>query len=130
MAIVRSPPNMAPFGARAAGLHNSPIAISVPAGKRPPVTLDMATSVAAGGKLTLASDKGIPLGDDWALDEEGNPTTDPEAARILVPSGGPKGSGLAFMFQCLTSLMAGNPLLRLCSRGRRRHTHRTAWWPP
>jgi ureidoglycolate dehydrogenase (NAD+) len=111
IAIVCSPPNMAPFGAKAAGLHNSPIAISVPAGRRPPVTLDMATSVAAGGKLTLASDKGIPLGDDWALDQDGNPTTDPEAAKILVPAGGPKGSGLAFMFQCLTSLMAGNPLL-------------------
>ena len=49
MAIVCSPPNMAPFGARAAGLHNSPIAISVTAGKRTPVTLDMSTSVAAGG---------------------------------------------------------------------------------
>ena len=120
IAIVCSPPNMAPFGARAAGLHNSPIAISVPAGKRPPVTLDMATSVAAGGKLTLAADKGIPLGDDWALDESGNPTTDPEAAKVLVAAGGPKGSGLAFMFQCLTSLMAANPLVAPVLQGAKR----------
>jgi ureidoglycolate dehydrogenase (NAD+) len=51
----------------------------------------------------------IPEG--WALDEDGNPTTDPQLAAILLPFGGPKGSGLALMFECLASLMAGNPLL-------------------
>jgi LDH2 family malate/lactate/ureidoglycolate dehydrogenase len=117
IAIVCSPPNMAPFGARAAGLHNSPISIAVPAGKHRPVVLDMATSVAAGGKLTLAADKRIPLPAGWALDGAGNPTTDPNQAQILLPAGGPKGSGLALMFQCLTSLMADNPLLAPVLRG-------------
>jgi ureidoglycolate dehydrogenase (NAD+) len=117
LAIVCSPPNMAPFGARAAGLHNSPVAMAVPAGKYPPLSLDMATSVAAGGKLSLAQDKGIPLGEGWALDGAGNPTVDPHAARILLPSAGPKGSGLALMFQTLTSLMANNPLLVPALRG-------------
>jgi ureidoglycolate dehydrogenase (NAD+) len=117
LAIVCSPPNMAPFGARAAGLHNSPVAMAVPAGKYPPLSLDMATSVAAGGKLSLAQDKGIPLGEGWALDSAGNPTVDPHAARILLPSAGPKGSGLALMFQTLTSLMANNPLLVPALRG-------------
>lgn len=98
---------MHPFGAKAAGVHNSP----VPAGHYHPLVLDMATSVAADGKLTLAADKGIPLGEGWALDQAGNPTTDPNLATILLPSDGPKGSGLALMFQCLTSLMANNPLL-------------------
>ncbi|MBV7329597.1 Ldh family oxidoreductase [Chloroflexi bacterium TSY] len=111
IAIVCSPPNMAPFGAKAAGVHNSPIAIAVPAGSHHPLVLDMATSIAAGGKLTLAADKGIPLGEGWALDEAGNQTTDPNLASVLLPTGGPKGSGLALMFQCLTSLMANNPLL-------------------
>jgi LDH2 family malate/lactate/ureidoglycolate dehydrogenase len=111
LAIVCSPPNMAPFGARAAGVHNSPIAIAVPAQKHPPLVLDMATSVAAGGKISLAQDKGIPLPLGWALDSDGNPTTDAGQARILLPAGGPKGSGLAMMFQCLTSLMANNPLI-------------------
>src|SRR5205823_12861156 len=59
IAIVCSPPNMAPFGARAAGVHNSPISIAVPAERHPPLVLDMATSIAAGGKLRLAIDKGI-----------------------------------------------------------------------
>jgi len=111
IAIVCSPPNMAPFGARAAGVHNSPISIAVPAGRHRPLCVDMATSVAAGGKLSLARDKGIPLPPGWALDEVGRPTTDATRAKILVPVGGPKGSGLAMMFETLTSLMVGNPLL-------------------
>jgi len=111
IAIVCSPPNMAPFGAKSAGLHNSPIAIAVPAQNHPPVILDMATSVAAGGKLSVAIDKRVSIPKDWALDEKGNPTTDPKKARTLQPFGGPKGSGLAFMFECLTSIMANNPLV-------------------
>ncbi|HEX2500382.1 MAG TPA: Ldh family oxidoreductase, partial [Methylomirabilota bacterium] len=111
LAIVCSPPNMAPHGARAAGVHNSPISIAVPAGRHRPLCLDMATSVAAGGKLSLARDKGVALPPGWALDEAGQPTTDAKQAKILVPFGGPKGSGLAMMFETLTSLMVGNPLL-------------------
>jgi LDH2 family malate/lactate/ureidoglycolate dehydrogenase len=111
IAIVCSPPNMAPYGARAAGVHNSPISIAVPAGRHRPLCVDMATSVAAGGKLSLARDKGVPLPAGWALDDAGQPTTDANQAKILLPFGGPKGSGLAMMFETLTSLMVGNPLL-------------------
>ena len=63
------------------------------------------------GKLSLARDKGVPLPPGWALDAAGQPTTDATRAKILVPVGGPKGSGLAIMFETLTSLMVGNPLL-------------------
>jgi ureidoglycolate dehydrogenase (NAD+) len=111
LAIVCSPPNMAPYGAKAAGLHNSPIALAVPAGKYPPLVLDMATSIIAGGKIDVALDKGIPLQPGWTLDKDGQPTTTADRGNILLPAGGPKGSGLALMFQCLTSLMANNPLL-------------------
>ena len=111
LAMVCNPPNMAPFGAKAAGLHNSPLAIAVPAKRHRPMILDMATSVAAGGKLNLALDKGVSIPEGWALDKDGNPTTDPGIAQILLPFGGHKGSGLALMFECLTSLFAGNPLL-------------------
>ena len=111
IAIVCSPPNMAPFGAKAAGLHNSPIAFSFPTERHKPITLDMATSVAAGGKLSVASDKRVSIPIEWALAADGSQTTDPDVASILLPAGGPKGSGLAFVFQCLTSLMANNPLI-------------------
>jgi len=111
IALVCSPPNMAPYGARTAGIHNSPISIAAPAKRHRPLVLDMATSVAAGGKLRLAIDKGVPIPEGWALDSDGNPTTDPNLAAILIPTGGPKGSGLALMFECLSSIMADNPLI-------------------
>jgi LDH2 family malate/lactate/ureidoglycolate dehydrogenase len=111
LAFVCSPPNMAPYGASAAGVHNSPIAFCVPGKNRRPLLLDMATSVAAGGKLRLAKDRGTPLPVGWALDADGKPATSPESAVVLLPFGGPKGSGLALMFECLSSLMVGDPLL-------------------
>ncbi len=111
LAAVCNPPNMAPYGARARGVHNSPLAIAVPAGRHPPLVLDMATSVAAGGKVSLAIDKGIPIPEGWAIDKDGHPTTDPRAVGALLPFGGYKGSGLAMMLECLTSVFVGNPLL-------------------
>ena len=116
--LVCSPPNTAPYGAKAAGVHNSPIAISVPAKHHRPLSLDMATSVAAGGKIWLAIDKSIPIPEGWALDKDGNPTTDPNKVACYLPAGGPKGSGLALMFECLSSVMAGNPLLEPMLFGR------------
>lgn len=111
LTFVCNPPNMAPYGARAVGVHNSPIAIAVPGNRRRPLVLDMATSVAARGKLDLAIDKGVPIPEGWALDRDGKPTTDPKVAAILTPAGAYKGSGLALMFECLSSLFVGNPLL-------------------
>jgi ureidoglycolate dehydrogenase (NAD+) len=118
IAIVCNPPNMAPHGARVAGVHNSPIAIAVPGKRNRPLCLDMATSIAARGKLDLAIDKGVSIPAEWALDKDGNPCTDPTQAACITPAGGPKGSGLAIMFECLTSLMAGNPLLTPAHQGK------------
>jgi len=111
IAIVNGPPSMAPFGAAAMGVHNTPIAICVPGRNRPPLLLDIAMSVAAGGKLRLAKDRNTPIPIEWTLDKNGKPTTDPHLASILLPIAGPKGSGLALMFECLTGLMVGDPLL-------------------
>lgn len=123
IAIVCSPPNTAPQGARVAGVHNSPIAISVPAGKYLPLTLDMATSMVAGGKLSLARDKGQDIPAGWAIDKEGKPTTKPFVGAVLLPMSGPKGSGLAMMFECLSSIMVGNPLLTPVLSGERPQSH-------
>jgi LDH2 family malate/lactate/ureidoglycolate dehydrogenase len=109
--FVCSPPNMAPFGARAAGVANNPITIAVPTKRHHIMFLDMATSVAARGKIWLAVDKGVPIPQGWALDKDGNPTTDPKQAVIFLPISGPKGSGLSLMFECICSVMIGNPLL-------------------
>lgn len=111
IASVCNPPNMVPPGARAPGVHNSPIAIAVPGSGDRFISLDMATSVAAFGKLDVAVDRGELIPDTWALDMNGQPTTDPREARFLQPTGSYKGYGLALIFECLSSLMVGNPLL-------------------
>ena len=67
--------------------------------------------------IANTSDKRVQIPDTWALDADGNATTDPNVAEILMPAGGPKGSGLALIFQCLTSLMVDNPLLVPVLRG-------------
>ena len=105
------PPLMAYHGAKVASLSTSPLAIAVPGGPSGVTMLDMASAIASNGRLMQARRKGeaIPLG--WALDAEGNPTTDPAEAQIGLPIGGPKGAGLALMFECLTSVMAATPLL-------------------
>ncbi|TET68344.1 MAG: Ldh family oxidoreductase [Dehalococcoidia bacterium] len=109
--FVCSPPNMAPYGARVAGIGNSPLTIAVPAKRHRVLFLDMATSVVARGKIWLAVDRGVSIPEGWALDKDGNPTTDPSQAATFLPTSGPKGSGLALMFECLGSVMIGNPLL-------------------
>lgn len=110
-ASVSGPPNMVPHGATLPGVHNSPIAIGVPAKRHRPMVLDMATSVVAGGKIDLQVDRGLPLPLGWLVDEDGKPTTDPQFRDRMVPIGGPKGSGLALMLECMSSLMVGNPIL-------------------
>jgi len=109
IALAGSWPNVVYHGARAAGVSTSPISIAVPGGE--PVVLDMATSLVSMGKLNQAKKLGKPIPDGWALDAEGNPTTDPQAAHTPLPMAGAKGSGLSFMVECLASLIASNPLL-------------------
>ena len=106
-----SGPMMAYHGVKVAGVSSNPLAIAFPAKNRPPFLLDMSTSTVAMGKVMSARDAGrdIPLG--WALDEQGRATTDPRKVATLLPLGGPKGSGLSFMIECLCSLAVGNPII-------------------
>lgn len=111
LVIGSSRPNMVYPGARRPGIATSPIAIAVPGAEHAPLMLDMASATASLGKIAHARDAGRPLGEGWAVDADGNPTTDPSRAAIPTPLGGHKGGGLALMFECLTSLVVGNPLI-------------------
>jgi ureidoglycolate dehydrogenase (NAD+) len=124
LATTASVPNMAYHGARAAGVATNPLAIAVPAAAHAPLVIDMATAVAAVGKLQHARDSGERLPDGWALDKAGNPTTDAGQAVTPLPLGGMKGAGLALMIECLTSLMVEAPIVEPAIRDRpggRRH---------
>jgi ureidoglycolate dehydrogenase (NAD+) len=106
-----SGPMMAYHGAKVSGVSSNPLAIAFPAHNRPPLLLDMSTSTVAMGKVMSARDAGrdVPLG--WGLDAEGRDTTDPKKLATLLPLGGPKGSGLSFMIECLCSLTVGNAII-------------------
>lgn len=110
LALSNASPTMVPTGGRKPLLGANPLSIAVPAGKRPPLILDMATSTVAQGKIILAAKEGkkvIPS--DWAVDLEGNPTTDPEAALkgAMLPFGGAKGYGLALIIDILCATLSG-----------------------
>jgi ureidoglycolate dehydrogenase (NAD+) len=111
--MAASGPNMAYHDAAAAGVSTSPLSIAVPRGQpHAPILFDMASSVVALGKLAQAQSAGSSIPAGWALDAQGLPTTDPAEAKIPLPLGGPKGSGLALLFEALCSLLPGNPILQ------------------
>ncbi|MFM1862208.1 MAG: hypothetical protein RLZ26_730 [Pseudomonadota bacterium] len=105
--------HMAPWGGRELLLSTNPISIAIPA-RNGPVLLDMATTVAAYGKVKLAADRGEMMPEGWMIDAEGRPLTDPARADqgSLLPIGGPKGSGLSLMFGLLAGTLNGAALGR------------------
>lgn len=107
--ICNSPALVAPFGGATAMLGTNPLSVAVPAGKHPDLVLDMATSTVAKGKIALALKEGKLIPDSWALDSQGNPTTDPAAANVgaLTPLGGAKGYALALIIDVLCACLAG-----------------------
>lgn len=109
IATTNAQATMAMWGGKVRAIGNNPLAIAVPAGEAPPLVLDMAMSVAAGGKLVVAAKEGRKIPAGWALDPEGQPTDDPALGLIgsLVPIAGPKGSGLALMFDILCGVLTG-----------------------
>jgi ureidoglycolate dehydrogenase (NAD+) len=121
------PALMAYHGARVASMATSPIAIGVPSGNGP-IVLDMATSTISNGKILQARATGETLPEGTVLTAEGEATTDPRKAEILLPLGGPKGSGLALMFEMLASVLAAAPIQAraLGPEKRTRHTNNTA----
>src|SRR5260221_13163643 len=88
--------HMAPWGGVDLLLSTNPIAVAVP-GTEGPILLDMATSVAAYGKVKTAVQRAETLPEGWRIDHQGRPLTDPKRADqgLLVPIGGYKGYGLA-----------------------------------
>lgn len=101
--------SVAPFGGARPMLGTNPLSVAIPADGCEPFLLDMATSLAAQGKIILARKEGrqIPMG--WGFDSCGKPTTDPAAVLdggSLAPFGGAKGYGIALMIELLCVCLA------------------------
>ena len=101
--------HMAPWGGIDLLISTNPIAIAVPGQKEGPVVLDMATTVAAYGKVKTAAQRGETMPEGWMIDHHGRPLTDPRRSNegLLMPIGGYKGYGLALMFGLLAGTLNG-----------------------
>jgi L-2-hydroxycarboxylate dehydrogenase (NAD+) len=99
---------MAPFGGIDKILGTNPLAIGIPS-RNGLMVLDMSTSQVARGKIVIAKNRGQQIPEGWAIDKDGQPTTDPDAALAgaLLPAGGPKGSGLSIMVDLLSGALSG-----------------------
>jgi LDH2 family malate/lactate/ureidoglycolate dehydrogenase len=110
IAMTNAAPALAPWGGTEAFLGTNPFTVGIPTFDSCPVIVDMSSSVVARGKIRAASRKKtkIPLG--WALNENGEPTTDPDQALkgTLLPIGGPKGSALALIVDVCAGLLSGS----------------------
>lgn len=102
---------MAPWGGKQPLIGSNPISIAAPIEGKPPFLFDAATTTVAMGHITKALDLGEPIPDNWALDSDGKPTTDPKKARegSLLPMAGHKGYGLALGVEILCALLSGGP---------------------
>ena len=109
LVFTNASPSMPPWGGREALLGTSPFAAGAPGGREGPFVLDMSPAVAARGKIRRAERRGERIPEGYALDAEGRPTTDPVKALqgVVLPIGGPKGSGLAMLMDIFRGVISG-----------------------
>ncbi|HAL82747.1 MAG TPA: malate dehydrogenase, partial [Mucilaginibacter sp.] len=115
-AMTNASPLVAPTFSNERLLGTNPMCYAFPAGKYPPVVVDMATSAAANGKLEIAQRLGKQVPEGWIQDKDGKFTTDPHALKkggSLLPLGGDrehgshKGFGLSATVDILSAVLSG-----------------------
>ncbi|HMA15712.1 MAG TPA: Ldh family oxidoreductase [Kiloniellaceae bacterium] len=107
--VGNSPSAMAPWGGSRGIFGTNPIAFAAPREGKAPLVIDLSLSKVARGKVMAAAKTGQRIPEGWALDPEGNPTTDPEAALAgtMIPMGDAKGAALALMVEVLSASLIG-----------------------
>ncbi|WP_339227081.1 ureidoglycolate dehydrogenase [Oceanobacillus sp. FSL K6-2867] len=108
ISVCQSDPMVVPFGGAEPYYGTNPIAFAAP-GKDDIITFDMATTVQAWGKILHARSKNESIPDTWAVDKNGESTTDPFSVNALLPIAGPKGYGLMMMVDVLSGILLGLP---------------------
>ncbi|WP_282606772.1 Ldh family oxidoreductase [Pelagibius sp. Alg239-R121] len=109
LALGNSPKAIAPWGGRDGVFGTNPIAFAAPRRSADPLLIDLSLSKVARGKVMVAAKKGEPIPDGWALDKEGQPTTDAAAALegTMIPIGDAKGAALVLMVEILAAAVTG-----------------------
>lgn len=108
-AMTNAEPAMSPAGGCQPFFGTNPLAVSFPTGKGFPLRIDLSTSIVARGRIIAAQKSGQPIPADWALDPDGNPTTNPAAALAgtVLTMAGHKGAALATMVELFCGVLAG-----------------------
>jgi (2R)-3-sulfolactate dehydrogenase (NADP+) len=107
--FTNSPYAMPAAGGRRPLFGTNPIAAIFPRADARPLLIDLSLSEVARGKLMVAAKEGRPIPLGWALDRDGNPTTDPKAGLdgSMLPMGGTKGAMLALIVELLCCALTG-----------------------
>jgi len=110
LAFTNAEPALPPYGSYEAYFGTNPIAMGVPVKNDMPIIIDLSTSIVARGKIISAAKQKTPIPEGWALDPEGNPTTDADKALAgsVLTMAGPKGYALAMMVDILAGLLSGS----------------------
>ncbi|CUH45345.1 Ldh family oxidoreductase [Ruegeria atlantica] len=108
-AAVGSANHVPPYGGSDLLLGTNPIAFSAPVDSPDPFVFDMATTVAAMGKIKTLLQRGKPMPEGWMVGRDGNPLTDPalKSEGFLLPIGGPKGFGLSVAIGLMAGVLNG-----------------------
>jgi (2R)-3-sulfolactate dehydrogenase (NADP+) len=109
LAFGNSPAAMPAWGGRRSLFGTNPVAAVFPRRTAPPLVIDVSLSAAARGKIMVAARDGKPIPEGWAVDKDGNPTTDSRAALegAMLPAGGVKGAMLALTVELLACALSG-----------------------
>lgn len=113
-----SPAQMAPMGGKEKMLGTNPFAVVIPVPDHDPIIIDMATSVVAKSKFKEYKAENKPLPEGWALDNEGNPTTDPDTALagLVLPMAGFKGYAISMLIDIVSGVLSGSAYLNKVGR--------------
>ena len=108
LVMANTSPVMPAPGGRERLVGTNPISVAIPTEREPHVVLDMATTEGSVAKIRIAARDGQRLPDNWAVRQDGAPTTDPNEALkgLLLPSGGPKGFGLSLVADLMGGLLS------------------------
>jgi (2R)-3-sulfolactate dehydrogenase (NADP+) len=109
LAMGNSPAAMSAWGGKRALFGTNPLAAAFPRRAGPPLMIDLSLSAVARGKIMVAAREGKPIPEGWAIDKEGNSTTDARAALegSMLPAGGVKGAMLALTVELLVCALSG-----------------------
>ncbi len=119
--------HLPPWGGLEMLLSTNPIAVAVPSADEVPVVLDMATTVAAYGKVKAKAQRGELMPEGWMIDRQGQPLRDPKRADegFLLPIGGYKGYGLSLIVGLLAGTLNGAAMGREVIDFNKDHTSTT-----